>query len=158
MQKGRDETPVERADRNLTELLQELRVALPGVQVLFAFLLSVPFQQRFQGVTAFQRDVYVATLLCSGAASALLIAPSAYHRINFARGDKVHIVWVATRFTIAGLVALSLAMCGATLLVIDWLLNGPAVAIIVIGMALLFAVLWFALPLWRRLTTEPQQP
>ena len=148
---GRDETPNERADRNLNELLQELRVALPGVQVLFAFLLTVPFQQRFADVTNFQRDVYVFTLLFSALTTALLIAPSAYHRLNFRQGDKEHIVQIASSFTIAGLAALSLAMSGAVLLVMDWLLDGAIVAIISGGVVLGFALLWFVLPLRRRM-------
>ena len=129
-QDGRNETPNERADRNMAELLQELRVALPGVQVLFAFLLTVPFQQRFEDVTNFQRDVYVVTLLFSALTTALLIAPTAYHRLNFRQGDKEHIVKVSSGLTIAGLVALSLAMSGAVLLVMDWLLDGAIVVII----------------------------
>jgi Family of unknown function (DUF6328) len=150
---GRNETPEERADRNLLDLLQELRVALPGVQVLFAFLLSVPFQPRFADVTDFQRDVYFATLLLSALASALLIAPGAYHRLNFSRGDKPHIVQVANRLAISGLVALSFAMTGAVLLVSDWLFDGAVVVVASVAVALLFAVLWFVLPLKRRLTT-----
>jgi hypothetical protein len=150
---AREETPAEKADRNLLDLLQELRVALPGVQVLFAFLLSVPFQPRFSEVTDFQRDTYFATLLLSALASALLIAPGAYHRLNFSRGDKPHIVEVANRFAIAGLVALSFAMTGAVLLVSDWLFDGAVVVVGTAFVALLFALLWFAVPLRRRLTT-----
>jgi O-antigen/teichoic acid export membrane protein len=152
---GRSETPTERADRNLAELLQELRVALPGVQVLFAFLLAVPFQPRFEDTTLFQRDVYFATLLCAAVASALLIAPSAYHRLNFRRHDKEHIVDMAARLTIAGLAALSVAMSGAVLLVTDWLFDGAIVAITIVLVALMFSVLWFVLPLLRRRMTDP---
>src|SRR4029453_12097227 len=99
-------------------------VALPGVQVLFAFLLTVPFQQRFADVTGFQRDVYVFTLLFSALTTVLLIAPTAYPRLNFRRGGKEHIVQGSSVLTIAGLIALSLAMSGAVLLVMDWLLDG----------------------------------
>jgi predicted membrane channel-forming protein YqfA (hemolysin III family) len=148
---GRNESKNERADRNLAELLQELRVALPGVQVLFAFLLTVPFQQRFADVTNFQRDVYVFTLLFSALTTALLIAPTAYHRLNFRQGDKEHIVQVSSTLTIAGLIALSLAMSGAVLLVMDWLLDGAIVAVIFGAVALAFAVLWFVVPLRRRM-------
>src|SRR3954467_10316576 len=87
-------------DRQMTELLQELRVALPGVQVLFAFLLTVPFAQGFQKVTDFQKTVYFATLLSSTVASAFFIAPTAYHRLNFRRRDKEHIVEISSRLTI----------------------------------------------------------
>ena len=115
----RGETPLERADRNLDELLGELRVALPGVQVLFAFLLTVPFTARFERVTEFQREVYFVTLLCAAAASVLLIAPTAHHRIHFRRQEKEHIVKVANGFALAGLVALALAMIGVLLLITD---------------------------------------
>lgn len=147
----RDETTAERADRNMGELLQELRVALPGVQVLFAFLLTVPFAQRFvDGVTPFQEKAYFVTLLCSAVASAFLTAPAAYHRLNFARGDKPHVVAVASRLATVGLVALAFAMTGAVTLVTDVLFGTTLVVVAAGGSALLFAVLWFALPLWRR--------
>src|SRR3712207_4219388 len=126
----RSETPDERADRNMGELLQELRVALPGVQVLFAFLLAVPFQQRFASVTEFQRMTYAVTLLLSALASGFLIAPSAYHRVNFARRDKPHIVKVASRLTVVGLGALALAMTGATLLITDFMFSSTTAAIV----------------------------
>ncbi len=109
MSDTRDESPDERYDRNMNELLQELRVALPGVQVLFAFLLTVPFAQRFGQVTEFQTYVYFVTLLCSCVATAFFIAPTAYHRLNFRQGDKGHIVDMASRLAIMGLVALALA-------------------------------------------------
>ena len=146
----RDETPDERADRNMSELLQELRVALPGVQVLFAFLLAVPFQQRFADVTAFQEKTYFVVLLLSAAASAFLIAPSAYHRLNFAQGDKPHIVRVASRLTVIGMGLLALAMSGAVLLVTDYLFSSTTTAVTTAVVVLMFAFLWFALPLMRR--------
>jgi hypothetical protein len=147
----RDETPAERADRNLDELLQELRVALPGVQVLFAFLFSVPFAQRFSEVSDFGEDVYFVTLLSGAVASALLIAPSAYHRLNFSQGDKQHIVRVANIFAIVGFVVLALAMTGAVLLVTTFVFDGGTAGIgtAVVGGALL--MLWFVLPLARRI-------
>src|SRR3954462_6148761 len=110
---GRHETEKERLDRNLNELLQELRVALPGVQVLFAFLLTVPFQQGFSKADGFQKDVYLVTLLLTAVATALLIAPSAYHRLEFRQNDKKHIVTVANRFAIAGFAVLAAAMTSA---------------------------------------------
>lgn len=153
---GRTESENERADRNMGELLQELRVALPGVQVLFAFLLAVPFQDGFEQVTTFQRDVYFATLLCSAAAIVLLIAPTPYHRLNFARGDKAHVVVVAGRLTLAGLAALAVAMTGAVLLVTDYLFGTAIVAATMAGVAALFASTWFVLPLLRRRETSPR--
>lgn len=150
MTDGRNETPDERHDRNMAELLQELRVALPGVQVLFAFLLTVPFAPRFADVTSFQKDVYFATLLCSAAASALFIAPTAYHRLNFRRGDKEHIVDTASTFTILGLVALAFAMLGAVVLVTDFIYGATTTIVAAAGVAALLALLWFGLPLRRR--------
>jgi membrane-bound acyltransferase YfiQ involved in biofilm formation len=146
----RDETPEERADRNMSELLQELRVALPGVQVLFAFLLAVPFQQRFAEVTPFQEKTYFVVLLLSAAATAFLIAPSAYHRLNFAQGDKPHIVEVASRLSVIGLALLALAMSGAVLLVTDFLFGDATVAVTIVATVAVFAALWFVLPLARR--------
>src|SRR3978361_1151974 len=100
-QDGRRETTKERLDRNLNEMLGELRVALPGVQVLFAFLLAVPFNQGFARATSFQKDIYLVTLLLTAVATALLIAPSAYHRIEFRQDDKRHIVFISNTFAIA---------------------------------------------------------
>ena len=147
----RNETPDERADRNMGELLQELRVALPGVQVLFAFLLAVPFAPRFEDVTPFQEKVFFVTLLLSAAATAFLIAPSAYHRLNFARGDKPHIVRIASGLSVIGLVLLALAMSGAVLLVTDFLFASVTATVTTAITVAMFALLWFVLPLWRRL-------
>jgi hypothetical protein len=152
---GRDESEDARLDRNLGELLQELRVALPGVQVLFAFLLAVPFQQNFTKITAFEKDVYFVTLLCTAMSAALLIAPSAYHRITFHLQQKHELVFLANRFTIAGLSFLALAMTGAIVLITD-VLFGTAATTIVTGLAAatVFVVLWYVLPLRRRFSLE----
>lgn len=151
----RDETPSERADRNLDELLGELRVALPGVQVLFAFLLIVPFNQRFADVSALQEKVYFATLVCTAFASALLIAPSMHHRMEFQQGDKEHIVKVSNRLTIVGLTLLAVAMTGAIVLITDFVF-GPATTVVTATvLALTFAWLWYAMPL-RRLSQLDQ--
>jgi hypothetical protein len=147
---GRDETPLERADRNLSELLGELRVALPGVQVLFAFLLIVPFNTGFDDATAFQRDVYLFTLVCTALASALLIAPSMNHRLEFRRGDKDHLVRVSSRLTIAGLSFVALAITSAVLLVTEFVFGTAAAIVTTTAIALAIALLWFALPLGRR--------
>jgi uncharacterized protein DUF6328 len=146
---GRAETDQERVDRNLQELLGELRVALPGVQVLFAFLLVVPFNQRFGDVTAFQKDIYFVTLLCTTAAAAFLIAPSVHHRIEFRRQDKEHIVIVSNRLTIIGLSFLAISMTCVILLVTDVLFGPATTALATAIVALLFAVLWYAVPLRR---------
>jgi hypothetical protein len=143
----RDETPAERVDRNFNELLGELRIALPGVQVLFAFLLAVPFAQRFSQLTGFERGIYFAVLLLTALASALLIAPTAYHRIQFRQGRKREILSFANRAAVLGLAALALAMTGAILLIADFMF-GVAVAIPMgIATALLFGSLWYLLPM-----------
>src|ERR1700710_1813361 len=116
---GRDETEEERLDRNLGELLQELRVALPGVQGLFAFLLAVPVPQDFTKITEFEKRVYFATLLLTALSAALLIAPSAYHRLTFRYQQKHRLVFLANRLAIAGLAALALAMTCAVMLITD---------------------------------------
>jgi hypothetical protein len=146
-----DESEKERLDRNLLELLNELRVALPGVQVLFAFLLTVPFTQRFATLTTTQEKVYYATLLCTTASTILLIAPSAHHRINFRQQDKAYIVFLANRMTIAGLGLLALAMSGVVFLITDVLYGSTATGIATAGALLAFAVMWYAIPIWRRL-------
>ena len=148
---GRDETEEERLDRNLGELLQELRIALPGVQVLFAFLLAVPFQQEFTKISQFEKWVYFATLILTTISAALLIAPTAYHRLTFRYQQKHRLVFVSNRLTIAGLGALALAMTCAVLLITD-VLFGTTTTIITVAVILgMFLVLWVALPLRRRL-------
>jgi hypothetical protein len=147
---GRHETDKERLDRNLNELLGELRVALPGVQVLFAFLLAVPFNQGFSKATGFQKDVYLVTLLLTAMATALLIAPSAYHRLEFRQDDKRHIVFVANRFAIVGFGFLAAAMCAAVLLVTDYLFGSTTAVICTAGGAVVLYGLWYGAPLARR--------
>ena len=149
-ERERTEEEQEQLNRQMTELLNELRVAMPGVQVLFAFLLAVPFQQRFAMVNAFQRDVYLVTLLSAAVATAFLIAPSAYHRIAFQQREKARIIQMGTRQFVCGLVALAVAMTGAVLLVTDVLFGTTTVIIVVVCVASLFAWLWFGIGLWRR--------
>jgi len=153
-EQARGETELERVDRNLIELLQELRVAQTGVQILFAFLLTLPFTQRFKSITPFQRDVYFVTLLLAAAATLFIIAPVAYHRILFRQHDKKHLVEVSNRLALVGLVFLALAMIGAILLITDVMFHEPLVAITVAVAAALFVLLWFVLPLLRRRQDE----
>jgi hypothetical protein len=148
----KNESEDERLDRNLLELLNELRVALPGVQVLFAFLLTVPFTQRFTTLTATQEDVYYATLLLTTASAVLLIAPSAHHRINFRQQEKAYIVFLANKLTILGLGFLALAMSGVVFLITDVLYGSTATAVATGGALLAFSTLWYAIPIYRRLT------
>jgi len=144
------ESDVERLNRNLVELLGELRIALPGVQVLFAFLLAVPFSQRFARVGPFERNVYLATVLLTVIACALLIAPSAYHRMEFRLRDREHIVAVAHRLTLAGLGFLALAMTCAVLLVTRYLFSVATTVVVVSLVGAMFAMLWYVIPLRRR--------
>jgi hypothetical protein len=145
----RDETPAERLDRNLSEALQELRVALPGVQVLFAFLLTVPFSQGLTRMTSFEKDLYVVVLLSTALATFLLIAPTAYHRFLFRQGRKAEVVAFANRAILIGLGFLAFAMVGAILLVTH-LLFGPAAAVpITIVFGAIIGGLWYAFPLFR---------
>jgi Family of unknown function (DUF6328) len=149
-QRGRDETEEERLDRNLNELLQELRVALPGVQVLFAFLLTVPFSQGFPGLSDFERDAYFVVLALTAISTVLLIAPTAYHRILFRAGKKREIVAYSNRVVILGLAVLALAMTSAVALIAHIVFDQLA-AIITGTLALaMFALLWYVLPLAAR--------
>ena len=152
----REETEQERLNRELDQLLNELRVAMPGVQVLFAFLLTVPFQQRFALVTDAQRDVYFATLLAATAASGLFIAPTAYHRLMFRARDKPALIRISSRLAVAGLVCLPVAMNGAVLLITDVLFDSATVAITLAVTGTLFVGLWFVLGLVRRLDATRQ--
>jgi membrane-bound acyltransferase YfiQ involved in biofilm formation len=146
----RSEDEQERLNRQMIELLNELRVAMPGVQVLFGFLLTVPFQQRFQRVNEFQETVYFVTLIAAAVATAFLIAPSAYHRLMLEQHDKPNIIRIGTGQMIAGLCALALAMNGAVLLVTDVLFEASTVTVTLVLLASLYLTLWFGFPLVRR--------
>ena len=145
----RDETEAERIDRNFNELLGELRVALPGVQVLFAFLLTVPFAQGFASLTQFEEDLYLVVLLLTALASALLMAPTAYHRILFRKGYKPQILFFANRSAVAGLATLALAMTGAIFLITHVIFGEGAAIAVSIPSGFVFALLWYLLPLAR---------
>ena len=140
----------ERRDRQMQELLNELRVALPGVQILFAFLLAVPFAAGWDRITDFQRDVYFVTLMATAASTACLIAPSAAHRIRFHQGDRPWLIESASHLMIAGLVLLAIAMIGVVLLLTDLIYGGAIVVIATAAVGILLAGLWFVRPLLRR--------
>jgi Family of unknown function (DUF6328) len=146
----RNETEGQRLDRNVNEMLQELRVAQTGVQILFAFLLTIAFQQRFPEVTTFQRNVYVTTLLLVSAATALLIAPVSFHRIVFRQRQKRSFVEWTNRLAMGGLVLLLLAVCGAVLLILDVVLGTRPALIGTAGVALWFVLFWYIIPLRTR--------
>jgi Flp pilus assembly protein TadB len=148
---GRRETEQERIDRNLQEMLGELRVALPGVQVLFAFLLVVPFNQRFAEVTEYQKTLYLITLLCATASAICLIAPTVHHRIEFRRQQKEEIVEAGNRIVVVGLGLLAIAMTGAVLFVTDFTYGMGTTVGAATGVVLAFAVLWYLIPLRRLL-------
>src|SRR5215471_12990793 len=147
----RGETPLQRADRAYGEILQEVRVAQTGVQILFAFLLALAFQARFADITNFQRHVYAVTLMLCAAATALLIAPAAFHRVVYRRRLKLHLVHAATRLALSGLVLLMLSLVSAVLLILDVVFGaGPAV-IMASGTFGWFFTWWFVLPAWSRI-------
>lgn len=146
----REESVAQRADRNLAEILQELRVAGLGVQVLFGFLLSLPFTSRFTRLSSGQRDLYLAALVLAAVAIALLVGPVAYHRLVFRRGQKERLVRAASMMAIAGLAAVGLAVSAAVLLVTSYVGGGLAAGLISGFVAILFGLLWFAFPLTRR--------
>jgi hypothetical protein len=146
----RDETPDERDDRRLAELLQELRVAGLGVQVLFGVLLSLPFTTRFAAVDGAQQLLYEVILVLAAIATALLLGPVAYHRLVFRRHQKHHLIKVANVMAIGGLAAVGLAISGAVLLITSVVEDGAPVVIISAFTVALFAGLWFALPLAQR--------
>jgi hypothetical protein len=154
---SRHETNLERDDRHLSELLQELRVALPGVQVLFAFLLTVPFTERFIALSTFEKRVYFVTLMSTALATALLVAPTANHRLLFRKREKAYIVAVANRLAIAGLGLLALSMCSVVLLVTGVVFGTRAAIVTTAFAAVVFTGLWFVIPVIRRarLLDEP---
>jgi hypothetical protein len=144
------ESKEERVDRELIELLNELRVALPGVQVLFAFLLTVPFAQGFAQTTTFQRDLFFAVLSATAISAALLIAPSAWHRIHFRQQDKEHLLLASNWLTMIGLAFLALAMVGAVMLIADFVFSTTLTIVSGIVAGLVFGVLWAVIPVTRR--------
>jgi hypothetical protein len=145
-------------DRQMIELLNELRVALPGVQILFAFLLTVPFAVRFERLTAFQRDVYYVTLIATALSTACLIAPSAAHRLRFHQGEREWIVESANELMIAGLGLLAIALGGSVLLITDMMFDGARVWIYSGAVVLVIVLLWFARPLSRHVRGKSSGP
>ncbi len=143
--KNPDENPKERHDRELIELLNELRVALPGVQVLFAFLLAVPFARGWSTVTPFQKDVFFVAFIGAAVSSALLIATSSIHRIGWRVSDKEQIVRTGNRLSIGGLLALAVAIVSVVLLVADYIFDRTAAIATAAGVATIIVVTWYGL-------------
>lgn len=154
---SRDETRGERLDRNFNEQLQEVRIAQAGVQILFAFLLTLPFQQRFTMLSGFQRTMYLWTLMAAAVSVVLFTAPVAMHRVLFREGVKDFVVRYTDRITAVGLFSLAVSIVGGTVLVLDVLL--PHTRALVIGglLALLALTLWVVVPVWHRGTTRPHR-
>jgi hypothetical protein len=147
---GRDETRLERDDRNLIELLQEARVVQTGVQILFGFLLTVAFQPKFEKLSSFQRADYFGTLVAAATTLIMLTAPTSWHRILFRQGDKEHLVKVANRFMLVGLAAMGLTMVGVVMLLSDIAFSPAVTAIVTAAAAVGCATTWCVLPLGRR--------
>ena len=146
----------ERVDRELIELLNELRVALPGVQVLFAFLLILPFQQRFSEVSDLDQAIYTVALFASAIAAALLITPSMYHRLNFRRGQKERMLFDANKLMVAGMIATAIGIACSLYLVSDVVHGSQTAAIVTAVIGTVFVLFWFGLPLLRRGEHDPE--
>jgi high-affinity Fe2+/Pb2+ permease len=155
---GKHESQTERLDRELIELLNELRVALPGVQVLFAFLLTIPFTGGFGRLSEVQRDVYFGTFLGTIAATAFLMTPTAFHRLRWRRYDKERMLQVGNRTAILGLSCLAISICGAAYLIADVLFGTGGAAATVLAAAALIGGLWFVLPLTRQIKDDEPNP
>jgi len=149
------EEPGERADRELIELLNELRVALPGVQVLFAFLLGIPFTQRFGELDAGDRRVFFGAVLATAAATICLMAPSAHHRLRFRSGVKEQLLKVANLLAIVGFVLLAVAITAVTYVITDEMYPGPLPRVVATGLGAGFALVWFVLPRFLRPERTP---
>jgi Family of unknown function (DUF6328) len=143
---GRNETEPERIDRNLSELLQELRVAGIGVQVLFGFLLSLPFTTRFDTLSDREETLYLADVLLAALSIALLTGPVAYHRIRFRQHAKASVLRASNTMAISGLGAGALSVSGAVLLVVSVVRDGIVVWLIGAATFLVFGLLWFVFP------------
>jgi Family of unknown function (DUF6328) len=146
-----DEDAKERVDRELIELLNELRVALPGVQVLFAFMLVVPFSQGFSGLTTFERWVYFAAFITAALGAALLIAPSSYHRLRFRKGDKEQMLHTSNRLLLSGLAMVAVSMALSVGLISEFVFGTGVALVAGIGIGLWLAWFWYGLPLSRRI-------
>jgi Family of unknown function (DUF6328) len=147
---GRHETELERSDRNLVELLQEVRVVQTGVQILFGFLLTIAFQPKFEKLSSFQKGVYLGTLIAAATTLIMLTAPSSWHRILFRQGDKEHLVEIANRFTMLGLASMGLTMVGVVMLLSDIAFPPWLTALVTAVAVIACSVLWYAMPLARR--------
>ena len=147
---GRDETEDERADRNFNELLQELRVAQTGVQILFAFLVTLPFTQRFGTVTGVQKDLYLVALVAAALSMACLVAPVSQHRILFGRRLKPWLVQSGSRLAYLGTAFLLIAVITALFLIVDVVAGVPAAIVVCVAVGTWAVLAWYLVPLRRR--------
>lgn len=148
------ETHKERLDRELVELLNELRVALPGVQVLFAFLLTIPFTDRFAKLTEAQRDIYFAAFIATAVSSVLLMTPTAYHRLRWRQFDKEHMLRLSNVLAIIGISFLAVAIALVVYVVTDLVFFGSAAAVATGIVTAVVASFWFIVPLSRRVADD----
>jgi L-asparagine transporter-like permease len=155
-----EETHDQRINRELIELLNELRVALPGVQVLFAFLLIVPFSNGYPRLGAFDRDVYFVAFIATAVSTILLIAPSSYHRLRWRQSDKERMLMVSNTLTIAGLAALAVAITATVFMITDFVFHLAWASTFTAIVAALFLIFWYALPLASAIQDRrsPRQP
>jgi amino acid transporter len=144
------ETPKQRINRELIELLNEIRIALPGVQVLFAFLLVVPFGPGWRHTTGFQRHAYVFSIVTAALATVIMIAPSSYHRLLWRQPHKEHMLMTSNVLLIAGMAFLAMAISGSLLFVVSFALGTWEAAVTTAGILVVILVLWYAMPLARR--------
>lgn len=140
----------EELDQEWSELVEELRLVLPGADVLFGFLLVLPFQQAFGSLTAFQRGIYFGALIAAAVACVLLISPSVNHRLRWREGEKESLLRSATRMSIAATVCIAFAMIAAIAVITDLLFGSSATAIVTAVVATIFAWFWYGLPFWTR--------
>ena len=152
------ETKGEQLDRELIELLQELRVVIPGVQVLLAFLLTAPFQQRFAELPGSMRNVFFASIACATLATAFLIAPSAHHRLRWRAGEKERLVRVGNRMAIVGTVFLAAAIVLALYVITDVLFTTDLAVVTALAALVLFGVLWYVVPMVGRSPSPEERP
>jgi hypothetical protein len=140
----------DKLDRELVELLQEMRIMLPGIEVIFGFLLTVPFTERFTRLTALQTSTYFLVFISTALATAFLVAPSTYHRLRWRQYDKEHLLQVANKFAITGLTFFAVSLSGIAFIVTDVVIQTTTAVWVAAGIGLIVVILWFGLPLFRR--------
>jgi len=152
-----EESKGERLNRELMELLQELRVVIPGVQILLAFLLTAPFQQRFAALPGSMRNAFFASIACATMATAFLIAPSAHHRLRWRAGEKERLVRVGNQMAIIGTVFLAAAIVLALYVVTDVLFTTNLAVMTALASLVVFATLWYVVPWLGRFNSDSDE-